>query len=104
MFSFSLILSHFCHSSGSIPEREDSRLYNTSLSFGPDGQLLAKHRKVHLFDIDIPGKISFQESSTISPGNWITVFDTRTFLLQQTKTINTSSEIETDILCVYFVR
>jgi omega-amidase len=82
-----LILYPFWNTSGSIPEREDSRLYNTSLSFGPDGQLLAKHRKIHLFDIDIPGKISFQESATLSPGNCITVFDTGKFLIQQSKTI-----------------
>lgn len=32
---------------GSIPERDkDNKLYNTSLIFGPEGQLLGKHRKV----------------------------------------------------------
>ena len=31
---------------GSIPERDSGKLYNTSTSFGPDGTLLAKHRKV----------------------------------------------------------
>ncbi|KAF2662408.1 carbon-nitrogen hydrolase [Lophiostoma macrostomum CBS 122681] len=66
---------------GSIPERvgepddESAKLYNTSLTFGPDGGLLATHRKVHLFDIDIPGKIKFRESDVLSPGNKITVLD-----------------------------
>ena len=49
--------------------------YNTSLVFGPDGNLLATHRKVHLFDIDIPGRIRFQESDVLSPGNKVTVVD-----------------------------
>lgn len=32
---------------GSIPESDsDGKLYNTSTSFGPDGAMLAKHRKV----------------------------------------------------------
>ena len=31
---------------GSIPERDSGKLYNTSTSFGPDGAMLAKHRKV----------------------------------------------------------
>ena len=31
---------------GSIPERDSGKLYNTSTSFGPDGTMLAKHRKV----------------------------------------------------------
>jgi len=61
---------------GSIPEKQGDKLYNTSLSFGPDGTLLGKHRKVHLFDIDVPGKMTFKESDTLSSGNNITVLDT----------------------------
>lgn len=61
---------------GSIPEREGDRLYNTSIICGPDGQILGKHRKVHLFDIDIPGKITFKESEILSPGNSFTSFVT----------------------------
>jgi len=38
--------------------------------------LVAKHRKVHLFDIDISGKITFKESETLAGGDAITVFDT----------------------------
>ena len=62
---------------GSIPELDPAtqKIYNTSLTFGPSGALLATHRKVHLFDIDIPGKIRFKESEVLSPGNNITVVD-----------------------------
>ena len=62
---------------GSIPEYEEStkRYYNTSLTFSPNGTLLATHRKVHLFDIDIPGKITFKESEVLSPGNKVTMVD-----------------------------
>jgi len=62
---------------GSIPEYSDEtkKYYNTSLTFGPDGNLLATHRKVHLFDIDIPGKIKFKESDVLSPGNKVTILD-----------------------------
>ncbi|QIW97445.1 hypothetical protein AMS68_002963 [Peltaster fructicola] len=62
---------------GSIPEywEETKKYYNTSLTFAPDGKLLATHRKVHLFDIDIPGKISFHESEVLSPGNKVTIVD-----------------------------
>jgi omega-amidase len=38
--------------------------------------MIAKHRKVHLFDIDVPGKICFKESETLSPGKDFTTFDT----------------------------
>ena len=61
---------------GSIPEREGDRIYNTALVFGRDGSLLAKHRKVHLFDIDVKGGQYFKESDTLSPGNEATVFPT----------------------------
>lgn len=62
---------------GSIPEYSTTtkKYYNTSLTFNPAGQLLATHRKVHLFDIDIPGKITFRESDVLSPGDEITIVD-----------------------------
>ncbi|KAM7178140.1 omega-amidase NIT2 [Macrochelys suwanniensis] len=61
---------------GSIPEEDAGKLYNTCTVFGPDGAMLAKHRKIHLFDINVPGKIQFRESETLSPGNSFSVFDT----------------------------
>lgn len=61
---------------GSIPERLDGKLYNTSTVWSPTGSLVATHRKVHLFDIDVPGKIRFQESETLSPGKELTSFET----------------------------
>ncbi|KAF3924334.1 Formamidase [Orbilia brochopaga] len=63
---------------GSIPEVDPNtqKLYNTSLVFSPAGELLATHRKIHLFDIDIPGKIRFKESEVLSPGDSMTVVET----------------------------
>jgi apolipoprotein N-acyltransferase len=62
---------------GSVSERTaDGRIYNTCAVFNPSGNLVAKHRKVHLFDIDVPGKITFKESDTLTGGDGITVFDT----------------------------
>ncbi|CAN8256566.1 unnamed protein product [Cochlearia groenlandica] len=61
---------------GSIPERFGDRLYNTCCVFGSDGELKAKHRKLHLFDIDIPGKITFMESRTLTAGETPTIVDT----------------------------
>ncbi|KAI9789919.1 MAG: hypothetical protein M1816_005688 [Peltula sp. TS41687] len=62
---------------GSIPEfsPHTKKYYNTCLTFGPTGALLATHRKLHLFDIDIPGKITFRESAVLSPGNKVSVVD-----------------------------
>ena len=60
---------------GSVPEREGERLYNTCFIFDDRGELIARHRKIHLFDIEAPG-MRFRESNTFSPGREITVFDT----------------------------
>lgn len=61
---------------GSVPELEGGRIYNTSYLFSPKGEELGRHRKLHLFDIDVPGGQRFRESDTLSPGQQITVVDT----------------------------
>ncbi len=56
---------------GSILERSETpgMYYNTSAFFSPEGELLATYRKIHLFDIDITGNVSANESTTILPGD-----------------------------------
>ena len=62
---------------GSIPERDSKNaLFNTCTVWNPNGEMIAKHRKMHLFDIDIPGKITFKESEALQPGNEFTSFAT----------------------------
>lgn len=61
---------------GSMPERQGDKIYNAGVAIGSDGAVLAKYRKIHLFDIDIPGKMTFKESDTLTPGDSPTVFDT----------------------------
>lgn len=55
---------------GSIPEIDPKtdKVYNTALIFNESGDLIDTHRKVHLFDVDIPNGITFKESVTLSPG------------------------------------
>lgn len=62
---------------GSIPEKDECKnVYNTSFVFDRNGYVIKKHRKAHLFDIQIEGGQHFKESDTLSPGNEVTVFDT----------------------------
>ena len=61
---------------GSLPELDDGRVYNTSFVFDPQGVCVARHRKMHLFDIDVEGGQRFRESDTLSPGDDVTLFDT----------------------------
>lgn len=58
-----------------VADDGQKKIYNTCLVVNPQGKLVGKHRKVHLFDIDVPGKITFKESDTLSPGECITSFD-----------------------------
>ena len=41
----------------------------------PDGDIIARYRKIHLFDVVLDGVASYQESATISPGNEIMTVD-----------------------------
>ncbi|RZC68121.1 hypothetical protein C5167_031372 [Papaver somniferum] len=59
---------------GSIPERCGDRLYNTCCVFGTNGNLIAKHSKIHLFDLT--GDVCFKESDTIAAGDQPTIVDT----------------------------
>ena len=62
---------------GSMPERDDQgKIFNTSYVFDRQGKQIGKHRKAHLFDIDVKGGQQFKESDTLTPGNSDTVFDT----------------------------
>ena len=67
--------NHILLVGGSVPEAEDGLLYNSCFVYDPDGRLIARHRKIHLFDVDIPG-MRFHESHSFAPGRDITVFDT----------------------------
>ena len=63
---------------GTIPERipGDARQFNTAVLIDGDGTVLARYRKIHLFDVELPDA-AFQESRTIAPGEEVVVAETR---------------------------
>lgn len=62
---------------GSMPEADDvGNVYNTSYIFDRDGKQIGKHRKTHLFDINVKNGQYFKESDTLTSGDHATVFDT----------------------------
>ncbi|MCD7882974.1 MAG: carbon-nitrogen hydrolase family protein [Lachnospiraceae bacterium] len=61
---------------GSMPELASGNVYNTAYVFDRQGRQIAKHRKMHLFDVDIQGGQSFHESETLTAGDQVTLFDT----------------------------
>jgi deaminated glutathione amidase len=52
------------------------KAYNTSLLFSPDGRVLAKYRKIHLFDVDLKEGVSIRESDTRARGDAVVVAET----------------------------
>src|SRR3954447_2519012 len=63
---------------GSITERREGheKLSNTSLHFGPDGELKAVYRKIHLFDVQV-GDVEYRESDSDEAGDELTVTETQ---------------------------
>jgi deaminated glutathione amidase len=55
---------------GGMPERtaEPGKVYNTLVTVAPDGRFATHYRKIHLFDVDIPGGAQFKESGTVLAG------------------------------------
>ncbi|EPY33216.1 nitrilase [Strigomonas culicis] len=53
---------------GSIPEKKDGKLYNSSMIFAPDGTLKGVHRKVHLFRLNTEA-VKFDEGEVLTAGD-----------------------------------
>lgn len=59
---------------GSLVERVDgdARARNTSVLVGPDGEVAAVYRKIHMFDVDVGG-VAYRESAATAPGEEVVV-------------------------------
>ncbi|HEY6890230.1 MAG TPA: carbon-nitrogen hydrolase family protein [Solirubrobacter sp.] len=64
-----LIAGSFSESTG------EERGANTSIHVGPDGELKASYRKIHMFDVEVNGHV-YKESAHEAPGDEIVVTDT----------------------------
>ncbi|HVA14437.1 MAG TPA: carbon-nitrogen hydrolase family protein [Stellaceae bacterium] len=49
-------------------QRGNNRLANRSFLIAPDGNILARYDKIHMFDVDLPGGESYRESAVFRPG------------------------------------
>lgn len=63
---------------GSIAERgaDPARYFNTATVWGRDGRLLAQYRKMHLFDVEIPERVTYCESARVDAGSEVAWVDT----------------------------
>lgn len=58
-----------------VVDGDDRRTYNTALVIDPSGALVARYRKIHLFDVDIPGGATLRESDATRAGDELVVVD-----------------------------
>jgi predicted amidohydrolase len=63
---------------GGFPERgqDGARIRNSSILLDPQGAVAAVYRKIHLFDVDVPGGKRFRESEAVEPGSDVVVAET----------------------------
>ncbi len=59
---------------GSFLERDGDDVFNTGVVFAPQGDIIAQYRKIHLFDVEIPGGRKYYESEIITPGDQVSTF------------------------------
>ncbi len=48
--------------------RDDGKIANRAFLFAPDGSLVARYDKIHMFDVDLDNGESWRESATYEPG------------------------------------
>jgi predicted amidohydrolase len=61
---------------GGVQERSEAapgKVHNTHVLVDDSGALRAAYRKVHLFDVDVPGSRSYRESAVVAPGEELVV-------------------------------
>lgn len=56
--------------------KDPKKMRNTSLFFGPNGDLLAAYHKIHMFDVEIQGQINASESTFVEAGTEVVIADT----------------------------
>ncbi len=61
---------------GSVIELDGDHRYATSVLIDREGDLVATYRKIHLFDVDLPGQPPFRESETFTPGDQLVTHET----------------------------
>ena len=66
-----LVAGSFIEDGGTAADR---RNFNTCCVYGADGERIAVYRKIHLFDVDVPGA-EYHESKVIAPGDEVVVVD-----------------------------
>jgi len=68
-------LGIFLHVGSTAILRDDGKIANRALLFAPDGALVARYDKIHMFDVDLDNGESWRESAAYEPGGEAVVAD-----------------------------
>lgn len=60
---------------GSVCESDGGRVYNTSFLFDRQGEAVARYRKIHLYDAELPGQRPIRESALFAAGDEVVTHD-----------------------------
>jgi predicted amidohydrolase len=55
--------------------RDDGKIANRAFFFGPDGNILTRYDKIHMFDVDLDNGESWRESAVYAPGSDTVILD-----------------------------
>jgi nitrilase len=61
---------------GTVAEHDGDHVYDTTPVIAPGGEIVAFYRKIHLFDVELPGQPAFRESATFTPGHQLVTQET----------------------------
>lgn len=66
----------YVHGGSILEQREgEPKLFNTTVVIDPNGEIVAKYSKIHMFDVVLDGVASYRESNTVQRGDEIVTFD-----------------------------
>lgn len=66
----------YLHAGSFLEQAEgEPRNFNTTVVFDPAGEIIARYRKIHMFDVDLAGSESYRESATVAAGDEIVTVD-----------------------------
>lgn len=66
----------YVHCGTLTEKKEGGKPYNTSILFSPEGEIISRYRKLHMFDVRLTDGPGYLESAEVSPGDEIVVCDT----------------------------
>ncbi|MEK3935694.1 carbon-nitrogen hydrolase family protein [Sporosarcina sp. FSL W7-1349] len=69
-------LQVFIHCGSMLEYLDSEKAYNTSVLINDQGEIVAKYRKIHLFDIDVEGVATYKESDLIQGGEEVVMAET----------------------------